>query len=294
MDLIEYFKKVRRFLIRKSFKFYDPIVYKKIGGFKLKMKRSHMLPYYLSDLPYYDRALPRICSILSKNKTIKVIDVGANIGDTVALISQKADADFLCIDGDLEYFKLLKENTKQFSTKIVCENVYLGDSKEKSNFNVFSNNGTARLIMSDLVGSNSRIKMVSLDSLLKKNNYFAHSDLIKVDTDGYELSVFNGSKNFLKKAKPLVYFEFTPANMVQFGQNPTELLDLFYNLGYKEALFYTNFGVAKKIVKLNDKKQIDEILKLIDNKKVCYYDLLLAHESSKFKFILNKELNLFK
>jgi len=278
---------------RAIFRIYEPSVIRKIGGFDLKMPYSHNLLFYLNTSPYYDRVLPRICNLLQKERgKLKIIDVGANVGDTVALIFQKANADFLCIDGADKYFKYLLENAKQFDGHVFCEKVFLGKNADLNRLKEVFVNGTARLVENNSNFSGG-VKTVSLDYLLQsKYPDFKKCDLLKIDTDGYEYNVVAGALNFLKSSKPLVFFEFTPSAM----KNPISLLDVFYGLGYTEGLFYANTGEAKFVIKLNNRDKLNSVLSLIDNKNIYYYDVLVVHkrDAAIKKLIFEKEMDFFK
>ena len=145
-------KKFFNFILRRKLtKLIDPLVKVKIGKYKILMNLSHELPYSLNVNPLYDRALPRICLELGKkNNNPKIIDVGANIGDTVALIMEKTNAEFLCIDGNEEFFPLLKQNTKRYGKNVILEKTYLGNKKQIIKAKINETKGTARLIKTNL------------------------------------------------------------------------------------------------------------------------------------------------
>ena len=48
--------------------------------------------------------------------------------------------------------------------------------------------------------------MVNLDNFLNKNN-ISNVKFIKIDVEGYELEVFNGIQELIKKDKPIIAFE---------------------------------------------------------------------------------------
>jgi hypothetical protein len=71
------------------------------------MNMSHMLPIYQSVHILYDSALPRICKYLeNKNNKIFIVDMGANIGDTVAMIQSEISdySKILCVEGSESFY----------------------------------------------------------------------------------------------------------------------------------------------------------------------------------------------
>lgn len=99
---------------------HDPLVRMKVGRRTLIMNLSHELPYYMASHQYYNTALPRIAAFLRERYGyLTMIDVGANIGDTVSLISDVVRADFLCVEADEKYYQHLLVNTKNIDN-VTC------------------------------------------------------------------------------------------------------------------------------------------------------------------------------
>ena len=65
--------------------------------------------------------------------------------------------------------------------------------------------------MSELI--NIDVEVISLDSFTEENSI--SPDLIKIDTEGFELNVLTGSKNILEKSKPIIVLECNTANEKQ-------------------------------------------------------------------------------
>ncbi len=272
----------------------DPIVEKKIGNKLLQMKESHKLPLYFAEFPFYDRALPRICKELKKiDGYLSVIDIGANIGDTVSLITDEVQGSFLCVDGDKEYIPFLKNNTGKIKeSKIVIEESYCGESNaQDGKLEIRRENGTARLEWKN--EKQDDIKLKSLDKIVEKQELFKKANLLKIDTDGFEISVLKSGELFIKDAQPVIYFEFDPEFYLINNPDPLVVFDLLYEWGYYEALFYDNFGVPIKILNISDKKEIKNLMDLIDKKNIYYFDVLICHHSKRklYNEIFNNESN---
>jgi len=98
--------KIRKIMLR----FYNPLISVSHNGFRLKMPFSHTIFYYQEKFPNYDANLHTIASyIKEKNGVLNMIDVGANIGDTV-IFTNILDARYLMIEGEKSYANLIKEN----------------------------------------------------------------------------------------------------------------------------------------------------------------------------------------
>lgn len=276
----------------------DPIVERKIGKKFLQMRESHKLPIYLNEFPFYDRALPRICKeINTVDGYLKVVDVGANIGDTVSLITDEVQGSFLCVEGDAEYLPLLKINTGRVrKSEIFIEEAYCSENSSYTcrQYEINRVDGTAFLSLAKENKSQADTKFKALDDIIKKQSVFKDSNLLKIDTDGFEINVLTGGEEFLKDAKPTIYFEFFPEFYLNNNQDPMFIFELLNKNGYAEALFYDNFGLPMEIVYTSDQKRISELINLIDKNKIFYYDILTCHSSKweKYKEIFYGELNL--
>lgn len=91
----------------------DPTVTTKIHDRNLQVSLSHQVPFHLKRYPEYDRLPRRIGNYLKgKDGSIRCIDVGANIGDSIAAFCQhftKKDF-FLAIEPNPTFLKMLMAN----------------------------------------------------------------------------------------------------------------------------------------------------------------------------------------
>lgn len=253
----------------------DPIVIMEIEGCQLKMNLSHQLPLYYRLFPTLDRALPRICSyIYEREGNLTFIDVGANIGDSVALITQRVRGHFLCIEGDSQYFKLLKKNTESYKDNIILENVFLGECDCKKTAKVERANGSLRVIESK--SKDKQFEIRSLDSVLINHPQFRHANFVKVDTDGYDLRILRGSLKLLKTVHPCLFVEFYPELLKSIGDDPSNFFQFLYSCGYEKCLVYDNYGRPVTMLTSSDTSKTEQLIAAIDQ-NIFYYDILCIH-----------------
>ena len=227
--------------LRKLEKRFGPqIVERRIGEFNLRMHRDHVLPIKLAKFPNYSANVPRIAALLvEKYPGMALGDVGANIGDTVALVRSKVTCPIVCIEGDEEFFSLLKGNTSQFKDVTLFSN-FVSDGDARMAGEVVRHDGTAHLVAND----GKSVDVTTLDSLKEQHAAaFENVRLLKIDTDGYDLRVIRGARRLLKTARPVLFFEYSPDHMAAVGDHqPMQVFDELGNLGYDRLLFYDNFG----------------------------------------------------
>jgi FkbM family methyltransferase len=248
------------------------------------MRLSHKNLFYYAYYPWYDRALPRICEQLQHiDSVLSVIDIGANIGDTAALIAERINnASILCIEGNENILPFLRHNTENIKNNtIVIEPQFCVNTAINNQFTVEMQDGTAQLVKS----SEAKIHADTLDNMLMKYPCFQQANMLKIDTDGFEIMVLEGAKKLLGR-HPMLYFEFTPDAYRKNEQDPMELIELLVSFSYTKALFYTNFGVPVTIVELTNKDAVLELIAKIDNERIYYYDILTVSDDTYTRYAL--------
>jgi hypothetical protein len=83
-----------------------------VGNVTLTADRDHRLDQYLARFPDYSRNLPRVAQVLlDSGREFEILDVGANIGDTAALLRAAGVTNRLhCVEGNASFFRLLEKN----------------------------------------------------------------------------------------------------------------------------------------------------------------------------------------
>ena len=97
----------------------------RIGNSYITLDFTHRLPDYQFSHPYYDRFLPHLVSYLPSHSV--VIDVGANVGDTlVGMIGANSEIEYLLFGhlGDCHlHFHLIPTLEQNSISKIVYKNI---------------------------------------------------------------------------------------------------------------------------------------------------------------------------
>jgi FkbM family methyltransferase len=210
-----------------------------------------------------------------------VIDVGANIGDTAALLSENVDnAHILCIEGNEKILPFLKHNTSHIKNNtIIIEPQFCVNTAINNQFAVEMQNGTAQLVES----AESRVLADTLDNMLMKYPGFQKANMLKIDTDGFEIMVLEGAKLLLEQ-HPMVYFEFTPEEYRKHDQDYVQLIQLLISFNYTNALFYTNFGIPVAMIDLTNKEALSELVAQIDSVHLFYYDILTVSDDTYARY----------
>lgn len=267
----------------------------KVGNYSLVANYEHPIEEYLSQFKYYSRNFARIAKYIEEKYSVyQIIDVGANIGDSVALLrSAKVDQFVHMIEGDPTYFNLLEANLPLF-THVKAYQTFLGEETKEENILIDNSRGTANISTGS--GQNT-INIVQLDELVKKNK-IQNIKLLKTDTDGFDFKILRGSFEIIQRDRPVLFFEYDSVFLEQQNDNGLAIFEDFKKFGYRTMLYYDNFGKFILSVTLNDNELLAQLFAYIKRKESAfpYYDVVVFHESDEelAQEVIKKELAFFK
>jgi hypothetical protein len=199
-----------------------------LGSLLIEMTDRHTLPYYQQQHKLYDRFLPH----LAKSLTGDVIDVGANVGATMAAMAQSnPQLEFFCAEPQEHYFAALQQNKKLVEEKLQ----------------------TKVRLMKNTIGTVG----VSLNAIVEEFDY--KPDLIKIDVDGMDYDVINSYKF---EQQPMMYFEADYQNETQLELYKKLIYDLTMQ-GYSKFFLFDNFGAFLGAVEHDQTGHIDYLFDYI-------------------------------
>lgn len=217
--------------------------------------------------------------VAQNEKAVNVIDVGAAIGDTALLVLKNCDFavnQILCIEGDMEFFNYLQKNLAEFDKTIVINQLLSNKLDAQINELVRIHPGTSSAI------GLKKIDTKTLDSVLENFVNF-HVDVIKIDVDGLDGLILEGSTRTILKYEPAIIFEWHPIMLDKTGNNFESPFELLTNLNYNQFLWFDKFGNFNHCdnFNLNNLKFWNQICmqnKLMDDN---HFDIIALHENSK-------------
>jgi FkbM family methyltransferase len=220
----------------------DPIIRLRVGDRALLVPWSHHLPTLLRHCPRYETEIGRLATHLSRTEgDLLMIDVGANVGDTIATLPSLERAKFLCIEGSQKYHDLLQKNYGSDARVKLLFALLADQSHQSDGVRLHEVNGTAHLAAGE--GPSTGAPLLTLDDLLEKNSDFRNANFVKIDVDGYDLPVLRGATELLRRSKPCLHIELAPTYWRDYGNcGLDDGLAFLSQFGYKEILVYDNLG----------------------------------------------------
>ena len=244
------------------------------GRYILSYPSGHPLINTLAHFPDYSQNISRLCKITKdKYPDLHIIDVGANIGDTVAFIKNEVTCPILAIEGDNEYFQFLKSNSENIDDVWICK-AFLDELNHSEKVNINKSSGTLSL-SAEIEGETT--DFYTLDTLLLKFPNFENSKILKIDTDGYDIKILKGSKELINKCKPIIFFEFD-INFYSSASILTDFIKSLKKIQYTQIIVYDNFGRFLSKLNLEDTTVLNDLIEYTRNSRtIYYYDFCIFH-----------------
>lgn len=251
--------------------FNDPPCVMEVHQKALWMPLSHMLPLILRTCPDYDRLPARLAEFLRRRDgKITCVDVGANIGDTLAGIVAREGDCCIAVEPNAVYVEYLKKNWDNCHY-IHIEQCLLGEVSRAANFVLRQESGTASFESSD---AGEKMVVYALDDLMDKSYGHIQPNFLKIDTDGHDLSVIQGARATLMKSKPAILFECGVNPPPDFIDQAISTLQMLGRTGYDHVLMYDNYGRLMGRYSTGDTATFRNLLIYQQCCSQYYYDLL--------------------
>jgi FkbM family methyltransferase len=153
-----------------------------------------------------------------KNYNPVIIDAGANIGDTTLFIYQKLKSNkpiIHALEPNSDSYTYLLKNLKLNNVKgVIPHKVALIDKNGKERLNFNGNNFDGAFVKGMMKGEKTNSEIVDTSTFISfcKKNKIKHIDLLKMDIEGSEYSVFRTSKQFIKDYVKTIFVELHNIN----------------------------------------------------------------------------------
>ncbi|MES2278837.1 MAG: FkbM family methyltransferase [Bacteroidota bacterium] len=227
----------------------------------LKLKVGQLIDYIIDSLTYINiklvSFLPNgrlvILDLKRAGITLETIfDVGANIGQTATSFNKHFPAaKIFCFEPVAATFNEMVNNT--LSSQITCIKKALGGAKGESKiYKSDSYNGISS-INGKGNSSFSQVETIIVDTGINvcKEYNITDIDMLKIDTEGYEMEVLKGFEPMLKKHIKLIYIEvgFDPTDPCK--TYISDLLIFLRAYNFIPSSMYDSYRLGRGKLKLN-------------------------------------------
>ena len=203
---------------------------------------------------FHKKKIIQKLKLLKLDGSFKVIlDVGAHEGESIELFLKNFKIRHIYSFEPSEFtFKILLRNCenikKKFkNTQIHLENIAVGSITKDVELNYLNETSSSTLrdlnIQSEyfkkkeqyfgkLLNKKIKVKQLNFKEYLKKNK-ITEIDLLKIDTEGYELEVLKGLNDFISKVS-IILFEHHYDNMIVKNYTFSDIHNLLKNNGFNK------------------------------------------------------------
>jgi FkbM family methyltransferase len=252
-----------------------------VGKFQITLPATNPLIITYTEQKEFASEISRLVSyVYEKYSNLTFLDVGANTGDTVAIVKSAKDIPVISVEGDEFSFSYLKRNVSQFKN-VTIFNSFLGEKKDVITADLQKKGWNTTIVPGS--GSGNKIEINTLDSLLATNFQPAEIGtikLFKIDTEGFDTKIIRGALDYIRTTKPVIYFEYNRDNMQAINEDGISTIWQLEKLGYKKILFYDDRGRFMLGTDISDKDIILHMHNYADGKNglIYYYNICLFHE----------------
>lgn len=261
-----------------------------VYGRTLTVPAEHPLPAILLDFPHYNKplslAIQAIENVVPTRSAIAVIDVGANVGDTAAIIEQRLPnlCSYLCIEPDRDMAAILRSNYPDDS-RVQIEACFIGEEEGapvRLEDDGRANPSTKLAHDTDSRNQTIHDRLVRLDTIaLPFAQAQGHVDLIKVDTEGYDFSVLRSGSQLLDRYKPSLFLEWYPQLLAGLSEEVWNGFEYLNKLGYQDFVFFTNEGDFYCRISRPDRLFLRSLASVTFNRKtISYFDVFASASSA--------------
>ncbi len=224
---------------------------------------EHRLDVFQASHPLYDRRFPLLTAVVSRHYPgANIVDVGANIGDTVALCRLAGcTSKIVAVEASARYFQLLERNlaaNRALFGSVRCVNAFVGSATDS--LRLEEAHGTAATRISAL----HEPRECSPDRNVTPVPTFTigqvagtNVSLVKIDTDGYDAHILRTELEWLHDRRPIVWAEAE----VESNESLVAWLDVLARLDvdiYSSVIAFDNFGFVIAAGRLVDTRVLIE------------------------------------
>jgi FkbM family methyltransferase len=253
-----------------------------VSGYELHLLPGTRLDVLQRRWPDYDRALGAISRrVFQRYPLAYAVDIGANIGDSAALICGGRPVDVLCIEGMPAFLPILRTNAAIIGPHVRIHAGFVGGDGERIELaHVSQRQGTGSVARAYREGSANGDGVAtarSLNSILAEHSGLGPLKLLKSDTDGSDFKILRESMDVIRREQPVLFFEYDTRRSPDGSHISLDCIDRLIESGYQHFLVYDNFG---RLLRSDSRRScFEDLNRYLEGKKTAieYFDICALH-----------------
>jgi FkbM family methyltransferase len=250
----------------------------KVGNYEILMPGNNAQISLYKYSPNANSQMARLAQLIfNKYPNSSMIDIGANVGDTIAVVRSKTEIPIIAIEGDAFSYSFLQKNASKFKDIYIISE-FLGEEKKLMKVTM-EKEGWNNTLIPSAEGTNE-INLKTLDDAITEQQLEDKKiKLLKIDTEGFDTIILRGCKKTISRNNPVLYFEYNGENMNKIGEQGFETVMDLKNHGYH---YIHIFDCIDNLIMATTLDNVDTIKQLHDyahtNKTMIpYFDICVFH-----------------
>lgn len=245
------------------------------GDFEIEAPEKHLLVDILSKQPHRDSGLVLAAKCVSaKYPRGAFVDIGANIGDTAAIMATHAHNKLILVEASDYFFDFLSRNARRLPNEVLLLKTLISDGAPVTGV-LHHWAGTASI--SARAGETVNTPSKHLSEIADDS-----TRLVKIDTDGFDFKILSSSVEWLRAVRPAVLFEDQIRNAIDL-QEANRTFSQLAEIGYRSFVVWDDPGVhvlsTTSLEVIHDlNRYLFRIWQGSGRKSIYNYDVLCLHE----------------
>jgi FkbM family methyltransferase len=264
-----------------------PVTFR-LCGYDLSLPSKHPLIRFHTPnsniyQPYRDRGLRIVSTALAQlGRQGVAIDVGANVGDTAAVIASSSDLRIVCVEASDFFVQYLRVNVEHhFRDRAEIRHTFISAKAGDPGQALLHWGGTARPIDRPFSESSG---VVPIGDFLAE---FSDVALLKIDTDGFDLVLIEGALEARPRATFPIYFELEitssqPDEVRAAAERGRAFFQRVVEAGYQRAFVWDDPGRFYGLIDLSDNAAVTNLLNYltqVGHRPVWGFDICLVSDA---------------
>ena len=273
--VVNYLPRLKRERANRRY-FKQPLMTVRVGSYELECPAQHLLHNLGTKQPYRDLCVGIAARFIGeKYPSTLMIDVGANIGDTAAMISSHTTNPLLLVEGSPYFFDILQRNARQLPNVREVIHVLVSDTGGNVTGGFHHWGGTALFV--ERSGGDQVVSSLTLAEIADPDTCF-----VKLDTDGHDFRIVCGSLDWFENSRAGLLVEdqiLAPTDLEESNEMFARLSDIGYTgfIVWDDAGFHIlstrSVGALRDLNRYLWKQRENDAHHSISN-----YDVLCLHE----------------
>ncbi len=204
--------------------------------------------------PYFNRLLGLLAKLLhTRISDLTALDIGANIGQSVAEVQYHAPIPCLSIECGPQNFALTQYNVSRLNLNNKALHALVGIDGQYGKMNYvkqfpgFENAAAPEWIQPDRADSTDAgaVPAKPLMQLLDTAPEFKNSRMVKIDAEGWDWDIISGNAEFWRKNQPWLFYENNPEFFKDWREGNACSIGAMQTLieaGYQDFMIFDHEG----------------------------------------------------